>query len=90
MRHSLHLSALVALSLSVSAAFAQGNGTVPPAAPQNAGSAGIFSAPGGSSTTTTGIGLGTSARTNPNAGNRTTGRPGPGRLFRDSPTAAPW
>jgi hypothetical protein len=68
MRQTLHLSALVALSLS--GAFAQGNGTVAPAVPQNTGSAGISSAPGDSSTTATGMG----ARTNPNAGNRTTGR----------------
>jgi hypothetical protein len=74
MRHTSHLSALVALFLSGAAAFAQGNGTVAPAVPQNTGSAGISSAPGGSSTTATGMGTG--ARTNPNAGNRTTGRAG--------------
>ncbi len=75
MRHRLHLSALVAMSLigATTSVFAQGTaaggapiGTVPGiggmppvgATPANPGSAGISSAPGGSSTTTTGMGTG--------------------------------
>jgi hypothetical protein len=77
MRRRLQLSPLVALSLigASASAFAQGNGaamaaspgtdTVPP---QNTGSAGIVSAPGGSSTTTTGMGTTAGPPTNPNTG----------------------
>jgi hypothetical protein len=83
MRHKLHLSAVIAMSLMTasSVAFAQapgggtgaaqggassGVGSVPPAAPTNPGSAGISSAPGGQSSTTTGMGTGgTSTTTNP-------------------------
>jgi hypothetical protein len=73
MRHKLHLSAVIAVSLMTasSAAFAQASGAggaqggassgvgsaAPPAAtPTNPGSAGISSAPGGQSSTTTGMG----------------------------------
>jgi hypothetical protein len=86
MRHKLHLSALVAMSLigATTSVFAQGTtgvpigtapgtGGMPPvgATPTNPGSAGISSAPGGSSTTTTGMGTGmggTGSSTNLNAG----------------------
>jgi hypothetical protein len=83
MRHKLHLSALVAISLigATTSVFAQGTtgapvGTVPGtggrppvgATPTNPGSAGISSAPGGSSTTTTGMGTGTGTSTNLNTG----------------------
>jgi hypothetical protein len=88
MRPKLHLSALVAISLigATTSVFAQGTtgapvGTVPGtggmppvgATPTNPGSAGISSAPGGSSTTTTTTGMGTgmggsSSSTNLNAG----------------------
>ncbi|WP_029583774.1 hypothetical protein [Bradyrhizobium sp. URHD0069] len=79
MRHKLHLSALVAISLigATTSVFAQGTtgapvGTVPGtggmppvgATPTNPGSAGISSAPGGPSTTTTGMGTGTSTNLN--------------------------
>jgi hypothetical protein len=71
MRHRLHLTALIAMFLigATGQALAQqgagagaaigtapGTGTVPPVGTQNPGSAGISSAPGGSSTTTTGMG----------------------------------
>ena len=84
MRHRLHLSALVAMSLigATTSVFAQGTsgapiGTVPGtggmppvgATPTNPGSAGISPAPGGSTTTTTGMGMGdTGSSTNLNAG----------------------
>jgi hypothetical protein len=72
MRHRLHLSATLAMSLigATTTAFAQsagagaamgnapGVGTNPPVGAPNPGSAGITSAPGGSSTTTTGMGGG--------------------------------
>src|ERR1700754_3842266 len=95
MRHKLHLSALVAMSLigATSSILAQGAtaapaggvqmctapgvGGAPPvgAAPANPGSAGITSAPGGSSTTTTGMGMGgTGSNTNLNSGGM--GQPG--------------
>jgi hypothetical protein len=69
MRHKLHLSALIAVSLigTNAAAFAQGAGaamgnapgvgTNPPVGSPNTGSAGISSAPGGASTTGTGTGF---------------------------------
>ncbi len=81
MRHKLHLSAVIAMSLMTvsSAAFAQapggggtgaaqqaGGSTPPPAAtPTNPGSAGISAAPGGQSSSTTGMGTGGTATTNP-------------------------
>jgi hypothetical protein len=82
MRHKLHLSAVIAMSLmsAASTAFAQNPGAagaqggvapgmagVPPVgtAPTNPGSAGISSAPGGSSTTTTGRGTGSPLGFNP-------------------------
>jgi hypothetical protein len=75
MRRRLQLSALVAISLigASASAFAQGNGaaiaTSPGAVPpQNTGSASIVSAPGGSSTTTTGMGTTAGPPTNPNTG----------------------
>ena len=63
MRHRLHFSALFAMFLigATDSAFAQGAGTSPGTGtvpPQNIGSAGITSAPGGSSTTSTGMGTG--------------------------------
>jgi hypothetical protein len=72
MRHKLYLSALVAVSLigvsgsalaqnaGAAAGVATGMGGVPPVGtpPTNPGSAGITAAPGGPSTTTTGIGSG--------------------------------
>ena len=68
MRHKLHLSALIAVSLigttaaalaqGAGAAMAPGVGTNPPVGSPNTGSAGISSAPGGASTTTTGTGTG--------------------------------
>jgi hypothetical protein len=80
MRHKLHLSAVIAMSLMTvsSAAFAQapgggtgaaqqaGGSTPPPAAtPTNPGSAGISAAPGGQSSSTTGMGTGGTSTTNP-------------------------
>lgn len=76
MRHRLHLSALIAVSLigTTASAFAQspgagaamgtapGVGTNPPVGAPNPGSAGITSAPGGASTTT---GTGTGFVVNP-------------------------
>ena len=70
MRHRLHFTALVAMSLigaagqalaqqgAAGAGAAPSAGTMPPVAAQNPGSAGISSAPGGPSTTTTGMGTG--------------------------------
>lgn len=85
MRHKSYLTALIAMSLigAPVSAFAQGagagaaigtapgTGTVPPVGAPNPGSAGISSAPGGSSTTTTGMGtggIGTGSSTNLNTG----------------------
>jgi hypothetical protein len=82
MRNRLHLSTLIAISLigATTSAFAQGAGaaigvapgagTVPPAEAPHTGSAGITSAPGGPSTTTTGMGtgIGTGTSTNLNTG----------------------
>jgi hypothetical protein len=81
MRHRLPVSALIALSLigaatapasaqNTGAGAAIGNapgvGTNPPVgAPQNPAAAGISPAPGGSSTTTTGMGTGSTFRPNP-------------------------
>ena len=74
MRHRPYLSALIAITLigTPAVALAQGagmgigtapgTGTVPPVGTPNTGSAGITSAPGGSSTT--GMGTGAPARTN--------------------------
>jgi hypothetical protein len=80
MRHRLHLCAFIAITLvgATASAFAQGPGagatignapgvgTNPPVGAPNPGSAGITSAPGGPSTTTTGMGTGTSPGTNLN------------------------
>jgi hypothetical protein len=83
MRHRLHFIALVAMSLIGAAgqALAQqgagagaaigtapGTGTTAPVGAQNPGSAGITSAPGGASTTTTGMGTGVGPSTNLNTG----------------------
>jgi hypothetical protein len=79
MRHRQQLSALIAIALigATASAFAQGpgaaaqvgtapgTGAVPPVGAQNTGSAGITLAPGGSSTTTTGMGTGPSSNVNP-------------------------
>jgi hypothetical protein len=100
MQHRLHLSAFVAMSLigATTSVFAQGTtgaqiGTVPGTGgmpqvgttPTNPGSAGISPAPGGSSTTTTDMGMGgTGSSTNLNAGSMNQpGRPntlGPGTM----------
>ncbi len=76
MRHKLHLSALIAIAVigSGAPALAQGAGaaaqtgtapgvgTNPPVgAPANPAAAGISSAPGGASTTTTGMGTGSTS-----------------------------
>jgi hypothetical protein len=80
MRHRLHLSALIAMSLigATASAVAQqgagagaalgtapGVGTNPPVGAPPTGSAGLTAAPGGSSTTTTGTGTGSSTSVNP-------------------------
>jgi hypothetical protein len=80
MRHRLHFTALVAMSLigaadqalaqqgaGAAAGAAPGITTTPPVGAQNPGSAGISSAPGGASTTTTGMGTGVGLGTNLNA-----------------------
>ena len=76
MRHRLHFTALVAMSLigaagqalarGAGAGAALGTGTTPTVGAQNPGSAGISSAPGGPSTTTTGMGTDAGPRTNLN------------------------
>jgi hypothetical protein len=80
MRHRLHFTALVAMSLigaagqalaqqgAAGAGAAPGIATTPPVGAQNPGSAGITSAPGGASTTTTGMGTGVGPGTNLNTG----------------------
>jgi hypothetical protein len=83
MRYRMHFTALIAISLIGAAgqALAQqgagtgaASGTAPgmittaPVGAQNPGSAGISSAPGGPSTTTTGMGSGVGPRPNLNTG----------------------
>jgi hypothetical protein len=80
MRPRLHFSALIAMFLigATASAFAQGAGTSPGTGtvpPQNIGSAGITSAPGGSSTTSTGMGTGAGSRTNLTTGTNGSGSP---------------
>jgi hypothetical protein len=76
MRHKLHLSAAVAIALvgATSSAFAQtagiamgahGGSTTTGSTTTNPGSVGISSAPGGASTTTTGMGTGPDTGINP-------------------------
>jgi hypothetical protein len=109
MRHRLHLSAPIAISLIgvTTAALAQGTGagatmgvapgvgTNPPVgAPQNPASTGVTSAPGGSSTTTTGTtGMGTRPGANVNPTHNVPGVPDtstPGRFGTDaSPSGLP-